>query len=61
MESKIRHKQTYLQNKNSLTGMENKLVVAKMEVGWGREGLGVWDQQVQTIISRMDKQQGLTV
>ena len=28
--------------------------------GWGREGLGVWDQQMQTIINRMDKQQGLT-
>ena len=25
--------------------------------GWGRDGLGVWDQQMQTIICRMDKQQ----
>ena len=24
--------------------------------GWGKEGLGVWDQQMQTIIYRMDKQ-----
>ena len=28
--------------------------------GWGREGLGVWDQHMQTIIHRMDKQQGRT-
>ena len=28
---------------------------------WGREGLGVWDQQMQTIIYRMNKQQGPTV
>ena len=41
--------------------IENRFVVAKGEEGWGREVLGVWDQQVQTIISRMDKQQGLTV
>ena len=29
--------------------------------GWGRVKLGVWDQQMQTIIYRMDKQQGPTV
>ena len=29
--------------------------------GWARDGLGVWDQQMQTIIYRMDKQQGPTV
>ena len=29
--------------------------------GWGREGLGVWDQQIQTITYIMDKQQGPTV
>ena len=23
--------------------------------GWGRDGLGVWDQQMQTSIQRMDK------
>ena len=28
---------------------------------WGRDGLGVRDQQMQTIIHRMDKQQGPTV
>ena len=29
--------------------------------GGGRDGLGVWGQQMQTIIYRMDKQQGPTV
>ena len=28
---------------------------------WEREGLGVWDQQMQTIIHRIDKQQAPTV
>ena len=28
---------------------------------WGRGGLGVWDWQMQTIIYKMDKQQGPTV
>ena len=26
--------------------------------GWGKVGLRVWDEQLQTIIYRMDKQQG---
>ena len=30
-------------------------------VGGREEGLGVWDQQMQTIIYRMDEQQGPTV
>ena len=29
--------------------------------GWGRDGLGVWNEQLQIIIYRMDKQQGPTV
>ena len=29
--------------------------------GRGGEGLGVWDQQTQTIVHRMDKEQGPTV
>ena len=28
---------------------------------WGRDRLGVWELQMQTIIYRMDKQQGPTV
>ena len=23
--------------------------------GWGRDGVGVWDQQMQTIVYKMDK------
>ena len=29
--------------------------------GWGRDGVGGWVKQMQTIIYRMDKQQGPTV
>ena len=36
MESKLGHKQTYLQNRNRLTGIEKRHVVAKGEVGGGR-------------------------
>ena len=36
VESKIRHKWTYLQNRNRLTDIENRLVVAKGEAGGGR-------------------------
>ena len=41
--SKIWHKGTYLRNRNRLTDTENRLVVAKEEGGWGKDGLGVWD------------------
>ena len=37
MEPKIQYKSTYLQNKNRLTDIENKLMVAK---GWGTGGQG---------------------
>ena len=30
-------------NKNRLTDIENRLVVAKGEGAWERDGLGVWD------------------
>ena len=30
-------------------------------VGWGGGGVGVWEEQMQTIIHEMDKQQGPTV
>ena len=42
--------------RDRLTDTENRLVVAKWVVGWEREGLGVRDEQMQTIIQRMDKQ-----
>ena len=35
-------KRTYLWNRHTLTGVENRLVVAKGEVGKGRHELGVW-------------------
>ena len=41
------------------TDIKNRLVVAKGE--GRREGLGVWGQQMQTIVYRMDKQPGPTV
>ena len=28
---------------------------------WGKDGLGVWEQQMKAIIHRMDKQKGPTV
>ena len=37
----------------------NRSVVAKGD-GGGRDGPGVWDEQTQTIICRMDKQQSPT-
>ena len=45
MESKIRHKGTYLRNINRLTDIENRLVVAKGEgTGEGKIGsLGLAD------------------
>ena len=36
-------------------------MVPKEEREWGRDRLGVWDLQMQTIIYRMDKQQDSTV
>ena len=50
-----------LQNRNRLTDIENRLVVAKGERGWGRDKLGVWDQQMQTTVQKIDKQQGPNV
>ena len=50
-----------LQNGNRLTDTENRLVVAKGEGEWGRDRLGDWDQQMQSILYKMDKQQGPTV
>ena len=35
-------KMWYLQNRNRLTDIENKLMVTKVE-RWGRDKLGVWD------------------
>lgn len=44
-----------------LADTENRPVVAKQEGDLGRDGLGVQDQQMQSIIHRVGKQQGPTV
>ena len=54
MESKLWHKWTYLWNRNRLTDIENRFAVTKGVGGWGGNGLGVWDEQMQTSIYRMD-------
>jgi len=36
-------------------------VVAKGKGEWGRDEVGVWDQQMQTIIHSMDKEQNPSV
>ena len=38
--------------------LENRLVVAKGAGRWETIGVGVWDQQMQTGVHGMDKQQG---
>ena len=48
VESKKRNKWTYLQNRNRLTDIENKLMATKGN--WRRDKLGVWDQNTQTTI-----------
>ena len=47
-----------LSMKQKGTHRENRSVVAKGKAGLGRDGLGVWGWQMQTITQRMDKQQG---
>ena len=49
---------TNLSMKQKETQRENRSVVAKGKAGLGRDGLGVWGWQMQTITQRMDKQQG---
>ena len=48
-------------NRNRLRDIEGRLGAAKWDGGWKGDGLGVWGQQMQTIIYRMGKQQDLTV
>ena len=58
MESKIQYKSTYLQNKNGLPAIENRLWFPRGRIGRGGKG---WEFGRQTIVNRMDKQQGLTI
>ena len=36
-------------------------MITNEEMGWERHKSGLWDQQMQTIIYKIDKQQGPTV
>ena len=47
------YKLTYLQKKNRITDVENKLMVTSREV-WGRDKLGDWDCQINTINYKID-------
>ena len=40
------------------TDLENKVMVTKGEKGWLRYKSRVWNQQIQTTIYKIDKQQG---
>ena len=44
-----------------LIDTESRLVVAKGKKGVGEGRVGVWGEQTQTIIYRMNKQQGPTL
>ena len=44
---------TYLQNRNGVTDVENKLMVTKGEKG-GRNKLGDWDWHIHTTIYKID-------
>lgn len=48
MSLSMKQKQTHRQS--------NRYVAAEGEDRWGRDGVGVWDQQVQTITHRMGGQ-----
>ena len=52
VESKKWYKWIYLQNRNRVTDVENKLMVTKGEGGGAgrRDKLGVWDERMQTTI-----------
>ena len=50
------HKGTYLHNRNRPADMENRLVVAKGEVGREWDGRGVRGWEMQTIPFRVETQ-----
>ena len=51
----------YMQNRNRLTDIENKRVVTSWERERGRGKIGVGDEEVQTTMYKIDKQQGYIV
>ena len=55
------YKWTYLQNRNRLIDIKNKLMVTKGETLGGRDKSGAWDKYPHTTICNIDNQQVLTV
>ena len=49
------------QTKNRLIDTENKLVVARVEGGWGRSEMGEGDQEIQTSRYKINKSWGCNV
>ena len=47
--------------RQKLTHIENRFVIAKGGEEWGREKLGAWGEEIQTITYRVDGQQHPTV
>ena len=45
-----------LLTKQEQTDIEDKLTITKGERGWGRDKVGVWDQQIQATVYEIDKQ-----
>ena len=45
------YKWTYIQNRNRVTDVENKLMVTG---GWGGDKLGDWDWHIYTIMYKID-------
>ena len=61
-ERQIPHDITYMWNINMTQMNFHKTETdSQGREGWERGGLGIWDYQIQTIIYRIDKQQGPTV
>ena len=61
VESKICHKWTYLKNRNQLTDIENRFVVAKGEWVGEEKDESLGSAEANYYIYRIDKQQGPTV
>ena len=51
----------YMQNRNRLTDIENKLVVISWKSAGERSRLWIWNQKIQINMYKTDKQQGYIV
>ena len=47
--------------RNTLTDIDNKFMVIKMERRCRKDKMGVWDQQINTTVYKIGKQQGPTL